>query len=190
MKAMSLLGLFLISFGAMAEGNVLSQKVIDLGNISDAEANVAVKRSFEFTRTAKSPEKVTLKYKLNFLKKDCVAYEVIQEEVPEFKKIVCAGDNTGHHCEEKVFSGLFNAKTVCMEQGLVRVVNEGSVTLNFKKAVALSPTATERIAVTLKQNDMKNDQADSTGSVLESASLYEVKKSMLGLGSQIVFKAK
>jgi len=64
------------------------------------------------------------------------------------------------------------------------------VTLNFKKAVALSPTATERIAVTLKQNDMKNDQADSTGSVLESASLYEVKKSMLGLGSQIVFKAK
>ncbi|MFA6237466.1 MAG: hypothetical protein WC635_09090 [Bacteriovorax sp.] len=189
MKLSIILGI-LLSFSAMAEDAVLTKSKIDLGNISDAEANTAVNRSFQFIRNAKSPESVTVKYKINFLKKDCINHEVKKTEIPEFKKIVCSGDNTGYSCEEKIFSGLYEASVVCTEQGLVRDTEEREVTLNFKKAVALSPSATEKIALNLKQAGMKSNEVESTGSVLESSSLYEVKKSLLGLGNQINFKAK
>lgn len=189
MKLLTILSI-LFSFSAMADALVLTKSKIDLGNISDAESNRSANRTVEFIRNAKSPESVTLKFKLNYLKKECINHEVKKEEVADIKKIVCSGDNTGYDCEEKTFSGLFTATVVCTEEGLVRETQEREVTLNFKKAVALTPAATEKIAVNLKQLSMKNNDVESSGSVLESSSLYEVKKSLLGLGNQINFKAK
>lgn len=179
----------LLSVSVFANEIMLDNKEIDLGNISDSESNVAVLKEFNFKRTADTPKKVTLKYEMNFLKDDCTEYEVKTEEIPEFKKTVCEVSNGGTFlCEEKIFSGLFNAKTECVAQGQVRETAKGEVTLNFSKAVKLAPSASETVGVNLTQKSMKEDNANAVGRMIESHSLYEVKNSRFG-GPQIKFKA-
>lgn len=188
MKSLSFIAAVLLSSQVLAQGQVLNQKVINLGSLSDAEANVAISKTLEFTRNAKTPEKVELVFTLNYLEKDCVEYKVVQEDVPEFKKTVCEGSNNGFSCEEKIYSGLFNAKTVCSEQGLIRKTAAKKLTLNFKDAVRLAPTASEKIAVKLLQKSMREDSVDFQGIVLESHSLYKIKNGIIK--DQIHFKAQ
>lgn len=188
MKSLCLVAFSLICTNAFAEGIILTGKEVKLGNISDNDNNVAVLKTIEFTRNAKTPEKVDLVFSINHLEKDCVQYEVKQEEIPEFKKMVCEGSNNGFQCEEKIYSGLYNAKTVCVEQGLIRKTTQRKLTLNFKDAVKLAPTASEKIAVKLVQKSMKENSVDYQGIVLESHSLYKVKNGVVK--DQIHFKAQ
>ena len=188
-KLLSLTLVSLLSVSAFANDIALDAKEIDLGNISDSENNMAVIKEFSFKRTADTPKKVTLKYELNFLKDDCTEYEVKTEEIPEFKKTVCEVSNGGAFlCEEKIFSGLFNAKTECIAKGQVRETAKGEVTLNFSGAVKLAPAASETIGVNLTQKSMKEDNASAVGRMIESHSLYKVRNSRIGK-EQIIFKA-
>lgn len=167
---------------------LLDNKEIDLGNISDSETNMAVDKSFSFTRNADTPKKVTLKYSMNFVKEECTEYEVKVEEIPEFKKTVCEASNGGSFlCEEKIFSGLYNAKSECVGNGLTRSTTKGEIVLNFSKAVKLAPDASEKVSVSFMQKGMKEQEAETAGRVEQSHSLYKVKKS--AFGKQIIFKA-
>lgn len=190
MKKMLAVAAVAISLIGTASANeiLLDNKEIDLGNISDSETNVAVEKTFSFTRNAETPKKITLKYAMNFVKEECTEYEVKLEEIPEFKKTVCEPSNGGSFlCEEKIYSGLYNAKTECVGNGLTRSVAKAEIVLNFSQAVKLAPDASEKVSVTFTQKGMKEDKAEAVGRVDQSHSLYKVKKS--AFGKQIKFKA-
>lgn len=188
-KILAIAVISLMSITANAQGIPLDAKDIELGNISDTENNIAVMKDFSFTRTADTPKKVTVKYELNFLKEECTEYEVKTVEVEEFKKVVCETSNGGSFlCEEKIFSGLFNAKTECVANGQTRHSAKAEVVLNFSKAVKLAPGASEVVSVNISQKNMKEDSAKTVGRVEQSHSLYKVKNSSFGK-AQITFKA-
>ncbi|MBH46616.1 MAG: hypothetical protein CME71_00440 [Halobacteriovorax sp.] len=179
----------MLALSVQADVIPLDAKAIDLGNISNAETNMAVIKDFSFTRTADTPKKVTIKYEVNFLKEDCTQYEVQTEEIPEFKKVVCEASNGGSFlCEEKIFSGLYNAKTECVAKGSTRLSSKGEVVLNFSKAVKLAPGASEVVSVNLSQKNMNEESTKAVGRVEQSHSLYEVKNSRFGK-NQINYKA-
>ena len=189
MKLLCVLALF-VSFSAMSNEIKMTKSEINLGNISDAESNRALFKRFVLLRTPSTPETVTLKYKINYLKDECVSFEIKKTEVPQEKRTVCQGDKNGYSCEEKTYTDLYSAEVVCSQKGLVREEKEQELTLNFKKAVALSPKASEIFAVILKQADMKNDSTEAVGLVLESSSLYDIKKPIIGIGKSVIFKAQ
>jgi len=173
---------------AHANQILLDQKEIDLGNLSNIETNTSVDKIVSFKRTDATPKKVKLKFAFNSLQKDCVDFEVKVEEIPESKKIVCEASNGGSFvCEEKIFSGLYNAKTVCASEGLTRVENQNEITLNFAKAVKLAPEASEVVSISIQQSDMNSDKTEIKGQVDQSHSLNKVKNSPFG--NLIIFKA-
>jgi hypothetical protein len=189
MKLFCVFALFL-SFSAMSNEIKMTKSEYNLGNISDKELNRALFKRFVLFRTPSTPETVTLKYKINYLKEECVSFESKKTEVTQDKRTVCQGDKNGYTCEEKTYTDLFTAEVVCAQKGLIREEKDQEVTLNFKKAVALAPKASEVFAVILKQTDMKNDSTEAVGLVLESSSLYDIKKPVLGIGKSVVFKAQ
>lgn len=188
MKKLTLIAGLLVSQLSFANAILLDNKVIELGNLSDTETNMVIDKAISFTRNAETPKKVTIKYALNSLKKECIEYAVKVTELPAIKKTVCETSNGGSFlCEEKEFSGLYEAKTECVSEGLARYTSEQSLELNFSKAVKLAPGATETVGVSLLQKDMMSDKVESVGRMEESHSLYKVKKSPFG--NKISFKA-
>lgn len=184
-----ILGLVALPVLAFAQQEVmLDKKVIDYGALGQ-ETNSAASEMIAIKRGAKSPKKVTLKFTLNYMEKKCVEYETKTEEIPEFSQTVCEKALDGQHdCVDKIYSGLFNAKTVCVKEGLIRKSAAQEIKLNFGRAVTLSPTATETFQINVKQLSMSGDKIDVSGKVLDAASLYSIKPSAFGTG--LKFKAK
>lgn len=179
----------LIALPMMAFGQevMLDKKTVNLGALNQ-ETNAAANELVAIKRTAKTPKKVVLKFTMNHMEKKCVEYETKQEDIPEFSQTVCTPGLAGQHdCEEKVYAGLFNAKTVCVKEGLTRKTVSTELKLDFRKAVKLAPTATETFQVNIKQESIMGDDTAVAGKVLDAASLYTIKK---GFGGSLKFKAK
>ncbi|TNF02625.1 MAG: hypothetical protein EP326_02990 [Deltaproteobacteria bacterium] len=182
---LALMALPMLAFG---QEIMLDKKTIDLGALTQ-ETNAAANELVAIKRTAKTPKKVVLKFKMNYMEKKCVEFETKQEDIPEFTQVVCVPGLAGQHdCEEKVYAGLFNAKTVCVKEGLVRKTLSEELKLDFGGAVALSPSATELFQINIKQKTIMSDDFELAGKALDAASLYEVKKS--AFGNTLKFKAK
>lgn len=181
----ALLTLPMIAFGQEV---MLDKKTVDLGALNQ-ENNAAANELVTIKRTAKTPKKVVLKFKMNIMQKKCVEFETKQEDIPEFTQTVCTPALAGQHdCEEKIYSGLFNAKTVCTKEGLVRKTLSEEVKLDFGRAVKLSPAATETFKINIKQGSILKDNISLAGKTIDSASLYTIKKSPFG--NILKFKAK
>jgi hypothetical protein len=181
----TLLALPMIAFGQEV---MLDKKTVDLGALNQ-ETNAAANELVVIKRTAKTPTKVVLKFKMNYMEKKCVEYETNQEDIPEFTQTVCTPALAGQHdCEEKIYAGLFNAKTVCVKDGLVRKALSGEVKLDFGGAVKLSPAATETFKINIKQGSIFKDNISLAGKAIDTASLYTIKEG--AFGDTLKFKAK
>lgn len=178
--------LALMTSNLIASEVILTEKEIDLGLLSN-EDNSQISKIITLKRNSESPKVVSLKYKLNYLIEECVDFEVKVEEIPETSSVVCEKTNgDAFACDTKVFSGLYNAKTVCAKKGLVQKVQENEVKVSFKKAVVLAPEASETFQVQLNQANIKSSKVEAIGQVIQSHSLYKVKT---GFGGSINFKA-
>lgn len=181
----ALLALPMIAFG---QEIMLDKKTVDAGALNQ-ETNAAANELLMIKRTAKTPKKVTLKFTLNSMEKKCVEYVTKQEDIPEFTQIVCEKALAGQHdCTEKIYSGLYNAKTSCVKDGLTRKTSAKEITLDFRRAVKLAPNASETFQINLKQKNMMSDDVATAGKAVDTASLYEIKQS--AFGGTLKFKAK
>ncbi len=180
----------LIALPIMAFGQeiMLDKKTVDAGALNQ-ETNAAANELLVIKRTAKTPKKVTLKFTMNYMEKKCVEFVTKQEDIPEFSQVVCEKALAGQHdCEEKIYSGLYNAKTSCVKEGLIRKTAAKEITLDFRKAVKLAPNAAETFQINLKQKSMMGEDVNSAGKAVDAASLYEIKES--AFGGSLKFRAK
>lgn len=176
----------LLPLSGMAEAILLDAKTVDYGSLNQ-ETNAMANELIEVKRTAQTPRKVTLKYKVNYMEKKCVSYEVKQKEIPAFTKVVCEAALDGaHDCVEKEFSGLFEAETVCVKNGLVRKTSSRELKLDFRKSIKLSEEASETFHVNIKQKSIMKDKVKYSGKAVDSDSLYKVKYTF----GKLRFKAK
>ena len=152
-------------------------KVINLGLIKNSAENMQpLNYSLQFTRNKNSIKKVTVKYKLEYLKKKCTDYDVKQVMRPSFTQQVCTTVGDGSfQCEEKTYDQLFTAKIVCIEKGWVKEIANKEFTLSFNKAAALAPHITETFGVDIIQPKLQKAKVKISGTVIESPVRYTVK---------------
>jgi hypothetical protein len=151
------------------------------------ETNAAANELIVIKRTAATPKKVVLSYSVNFMEKKCTSYDVKVEEIKEFSQVVCEYVLDGSHvCQSTEYTGLYNAKTVCVQEGLVRSTSKKEITLDFRRSVKLAPNASETFQVNLRQASITNSRVESKGKALVTASLYNVIFSF----GKLKFKAK
>lgn len=189
-EKMKKLILVVLALPMMAFGQevMLDKKTVNVGALNQ-ETNAAANELIMIKRTAKTPKKVTLKFTVNSMEKKCVEFVTKQVDIPEFTQVVCEKALAGQHdCAEQIYSGLFNAKTSCAKEGLVRKTTSQELVLDFKKAVKLSKTATETFQVNIKQKSMSSDDTSAAGKAVDAASLYEIGSRTFGNGLR--FRAK
>lgn len=178
--------LLFVSTNVMAESVLLDSKTINYGELNQ-ETNSMANELIEVKRTAKTPKKVTLKYSVNYMTKKCVDFEVKVKERPSFEQVVCeAGLDGSHLCENKEYTGLYEAKTVCTKEGLVRKTKSQELVLDFRKAVKLTNTAEEIFQINIKQGSIFKTKMKYSGKASQTASLYKVKYFL----KKLRFKAK
>lgn len=186
MKNLFMMVALLTAFSAQASEVTLDSNKINYGPLSQ-DTNSVANELIVIKRTAASPKKVVLKYSVNFMEKKCTSYAVKVEEIKDFSQVVCDSVLDGSHvCQSTEYTGLYNAKTECVQQGLVRATSNKEVMLDFRKAVKLARNASETFQVNLRQASIKNNEVESKGKALDTTSLYNVKFSF----GKLKFKAK
>ena len=183
-----LLILIFFSFNLFAsEITVLDKKVIDYGALNQVKNNAA-NEVIRFKRTEKTPKYVTLKYKVNYLKKECVEAKIKYKNIAEKKLKRCEanGDKT-FTCEDVTFESFEIPKRVCLKKGYALKTTSKKILLSFRTAIKLAKGADEVIEINLKQKAMDSKSVKPSGKVIESDALYKVRN---WFNKYLVFRAK
>jgi hypothetical protein len=178
-----------LSAGAFAQQSeiLLDSKTINYGAVNQ-DTNAPANELIIIKRTSATPSKVKIKLSFNYMEKKCISYKVKVDKIKDFNQIVCNKNADGsHQCDEKEYSGLYNAKTVCINEGPVRFSKDLEVTLNFKSAVKLTEGAEETFQLNLKQKKSSSDKLERSAQTLNSASMYKITTSVFGT---LKFKAQ
>lgn len=176
-----------LSFAASASDLVvLESKTLNYGALAQG-TNAPALEVVKFKRTAKTPERVTVKYKVNSVVEACVDAEIVATPVAEVTKTVCTAnlDHT-HSCEEVTFPGYDVLERKCVQKGLQLVTTEKEFRLDFNKAVKLTEGAEETFEFSVKQAKMNSTDTKLTARTLNTAAQYKIK----AYTSKIRFKAK
>ena len=153
---------------------LLSAPAVHYGALSQ-ETNAVANELFVVKRTAFTPKKVKVTFTVNYVVPACTAWSVNRVDLQDFSQVVCDPVLDGTHvCEQKDYSGFYNAQTVCVQQGLVRKTSLKNLTLDFSRAVKLTQNAVETFQVSVKQQQMNADFTQYTGRALQTTSLYRV----------------
>lgn len=159
-------------------------KVIDLGLLkADGDLLKQVNYSLNLVRTKNSIKKVKIRYKMEFLRKKCVDYDIKKVMRPKFSQDVCTAVGDGSfQCENKSYDQLYEAKVICIEKGMVKATAEKSLTVSFKSAAALSTDTKEVFMINITQSKLTSKKVKVSGSIVESPVQYKVKGVFLGDG--------
>jgi hypothetical protein len=159
-------------------------KTVELGVVNSADEGLrAANFSFNLIRTKNSIKKIKFFYKLQYLEKKCVDYDVKKVMRPEFSQDVCTAIGDGSfQCETKKYDQLYEAKVVCIEKGLVKTFVEKSFSVSFKSAAALASKTKEKFMINVMQPKLKSKKVKVSGSVVESSVQYKVKRNLIGDG--------
>lgn len=186
MKNVFMMVALLASFSAQSSDVTLDSNKVNYGALSQ-DTNAVANELIVIKRTTATPKKVVLKYSVNYMEKKCTSYDVKVEEIKDFSQVVCESVLDGSHvCQSTEYTGLYNAKTLCVQQGLVRSTSNKEIVLDFRKSVKLAADASETFQVNLRQASIKNSDIESKGKALATTSLYDVKFSF----GKLKFKAK
>jgi hypothetical protein len=189
MKKMILCLALIFSHGVFAQQAelLLNSPSVNYGPLAQG-TNSPANELIVVRRTANTPKKVNLTFTVNHMVPKCTTYDVRRVELQNFSQFVCEPIlNGSHDCVQKEYTGFYNAQTVCVQQGLVRTTSFKSVTLDFGRAVRLTPNATETFQVNIKQTSMAANHSVFLGRALNSASVY---RATTWWGTTIKFVAK
>ena len=153
----------------------MSAKKFDLGNITTSD-NTRVDKTFKFKRNDKSPNVVKLTYSYNYLKKECVDYDLVYKTIKGIDLNVCeSGEKKGSFdCKPKKFESFEVPKRVCVKKGYTLQTKTRTLRLVFLRSIELAPNADEVFQLSISQPKMASKKIKLSAKVIESDSLYKV----------------
>lgn len=186
MKAIAILLVLGFSLSIQAETVLLNAEVVEYGAVAQA-TNAPANETITIKRTAATPTKVTLKYKMNTVVEACTEFEIQFTKVEAIEQTVCTPLlNESYDCQAVTHEGYEIPKRVCSAKGLLLTTETYEMTLDFRKAIALSETAEETFEINVVQKKMTSGKTKMEARVVQSASLYKVRASR----GTVSFKAK
>lgn len=173
-------------FAAQANPINLSVNSISYGPLKQ-ELNGPANETIELIRTTKTPRKVTLKFKMNSVEKECNSYSILYTEVKAITKNQCDSNLDGtFECQKVTHEGFSIPRRECNDKGYVLKTNDFELTINFKSAIVLTEGSKETLKIRISQKNMKSKSLSFEGKVLSSMAKYKVKS----WGNNLYFKAR